>query len=199
MADISSTDNNSAVEIVAVVVYLLGGHTRSVDTEDVAIKANAMAPGRFVWRKYPEHIDLQAVRFALENAKREHCGYLIGTGNEGWMLSKLGLEFAQNNAKKLQAADLSGKRLSDSDKKWQRRERLRLISSIAYAKFSSGDIAEVTEQEAASFFRLDEYVSGTARKKKIARIVNAFYDDAELGAAIATLADLVTGDDSHER
>lgn len=100
MADISSTDNNSAVEIVAVVVYLLGGHTRSVDTEDVAIKANAMAPGRFVWRKYPEHIDLQAVRFALENAKREHCGYLIGTGNEGWMLSKLGLEFAQNNAKK---------------------------------------------------------------------------------------------------
>ncbi len=199
MVDNSSTDNSSAVEIVTVVVYLLGGHARSVDTEDVAIKANTMAPGRFVWRKYPEHIDLQAIRFALENAKREHCGYLIGTGNEGWMLSKLGLQFAQNNTERFQATDLSGKRLSESDKKWQRRERARLVSTAAYAKFSSGDIADVSEQEAVSFFRLDEYVSGTARKKKIARIVNAFYDDAELGAAVTALAELVTGDKSHER
>jgi hypothetical protein len=191
-------DNNSAIEIVTIVVYLLGGHTRSVDTEDIAIKANEMAPGRFVWRKYPQHIDLQAVRFALENAKRQHCGYLIGTGNEGWMLAKPGLEFAEENVDRFQTSDLSGQRLSESDRKWQRRERTRLVSSAAYSKFESGDSNRITQQEAASFFRLDEYVTGTAREKKVIRIVNAFGNDPQLGPAVKSLAELLTGEESNE-
>lgn len=184
----------SAVEIVTVVVYLLGGKTRSVDTEDVAIKANEMAPGRFVWRKYPQHIDLQAVRFALENAKRDHCGYLIGTGNEGWMLTKSGLEFAEPNASRFETAELAGQRLSDADKKWLRRERARMLSSDAFAKISGGRESEVTTQEAASFFRIDEYVTGKARTRKIARIMNAFHQDPELGPAVATLVQVLEGD-----
>ena len=34
-------------EIVTIAVYLLGGEREPVDTEDVAKKANELAPGRF--------------------------------------------------------------------------------------------------------------------------------------------------------
>lgn len=186
-----STETASAIEVVTVVVYLLGGTTKAVHTEDVAIRANQMAPGRFVWRKYPEHIDLQAVRFALENAKREHCGYLIGTGNEGWMLATAGVEFAQENVARFQSSDLSGERLSESEKKWIRRERARLVSSDAYGKLRCGNAEGLTNQDISGFFRLDEYVTGAARERKIARIVNAFHNDPELGEAVTMLAELV--------
>jgi hypothetical protein len=195
--DSASIERNSAVEIVTVVVYLLGGKTRSVHTEDVALRANEMAPGRFAWRKYPEHIDLQAVRFALENAKRAHCGYLIGTGNEGWMLTQSGLAFAEKNEDILKAANLSGKRIADSDKKWLRRERARLLASDAFIKMRNGRNSEVSSQEAASFFRIDEYVTGNARGRKIARIVNAFCEDPELGLAVRALAQLMNVEDTN--
>ena len=41
-------------------MYLLGGETRRVDTEDIAVKANELAPGRFAWKKYPDQINLEA-------------------------------------------------------------------------------------------------------------------------------------------
>jgi hypothetical protein len=37
-------------EIVTLAVYLLGGDTQHVDTEDIAVKANEIAPRRFTWR-----------------------------------------------------------------------------------------------------------------------------------------------------
>lgn len=41
-------------EIVTLAVFLLGGDSHCVDTEDVAVKVNEIAPGRFTWRKYPD-------------------------------------------------------------------------------------------------------------------------------------------------
>jgi hypothetical protein len=52
-------------EIVTLAVFPLGGVTSNVDTEDVAIKANEIAPGRFTWRKYPEQINIDTVRKRL--------------------------------------------------------------------------------------------------------------------------------------
>jgi len=44
-------------EIVTLAVYLLGGDAHWVDTEDIAKKANELAPGRFTWRnlRAPNH------------------------------------------------------------------------------------------------------------------------------------------------
>jgi len=38
-------------EIVTLAVYLPGGDSKRIDTEDVAVKSNELAPGRFTWRK----------------------------------------------------------------------------------------------------------------------------------------------------
>jgi len=48
-------------EIVTIAVFLLGGESHAVDTEDIAVKANEIAPGRFSWRKYPDQINIETV------------------------------------------------------------------------------------------------------------------------------------------
>lgn len=57
-------------EIVTLAVYLLGGEAKVIDTEDVAVKANEIAPGRFTWRKFPEQINIENVRTFLSDAKK---------------------------------------------------------------------------------------------------------------------------------
>jgi hypothetical protein len=49
-------------EIVTTAVYLLGGDRQHVDTENVAVKANELAPGRFTWRKYRDQISIREPR-----------------------------------------------------------------------------------------------------------------------------------------
>src|SRR5256885_16251843 len=39
-------------ELVVLAAYLAGSASGYSDTEDIAIKANTIAPGRFAWRKY---------------------------------------------------------------------------------------------------------------------------------------------------
>jgi hypothetical protein len=58
-------------EIVTLAVYLLGGDTQYLDTEDIAVKANEIAPGRFTWRKYSDQINIENVRAFLSDAKKE--------------------------------------------------------------------------------------------------------------------------------
>ena|SRR5690348_2011607 len=70
-------------EIVTLAVYLIGGDTQYVDTEDVAFKANEIAPGRFTWRKYRSQINIENVRTFLSDAKKQkNGGYLRGAGKD---------------------------------------------------------------------------------------------------------------------
>ena len=92
--------NLSNHEIVTLSVYLLGGESRHVDTEEVAVKANELAPGRFTWRKYPDQINIENVRTFLSDAKKSKNGsYLAGSGKDGWILTEKGFDFAQRRAK----------------------------------------------------------------------------------------------------
>jgi hypothetical protein len=181
-------------EIVTMAVYMLGGKSRAIDTEDVAVKANELAPGRYTWRKHTDQINIELIRTYLSDAKKARCGrYLIGTGNEGWMLTEAGLTFAKENLDRLVATDLTGERKTESEKRWLRRERVRLLGTSAFAKFRGGEENSITAEEASAFFRVDEYVAAGARQRKIARIVNTFRADLELGRAVIALAERATG------
>jgi hypothetical protein len=179
-------------EIVTVVVHLLGGESTFVDTEDIAKKANTLAPGRFTWRKYKDQINIENVRTFLKDASQEkHGGYLVGSGRNGWMLTPVGLRFAQEHRKDVVGADLSAKRLTTAQKqeaKWHERERARLLDSSAYAKMVGGNRDTLTESDVDQFFRLDDYVRGEARQTKVRRILNHFGKDPDLGAVVSELA-----------
>ena len=176
-------------ELVTLAVYLLGGDAQYVDTEDAAVKANELAPGRFTWRKYREQINIDTVRKRLWDAATPEKGaYLAGSEKKGWMLTASGLKFAAKNIASVDSADLSKKRLGLKEKQWLRSERVRMLSSEAYAKVQNGLADTVTFQEAEEFFRIDAYVTGQAREQKIMRTLTTFGDDQELGEAVKTLA-----------
>jgi hypothetical protein len=179
-------------EVITLAVYLLGGQSRRIDTEDIAVKANDLAPGRFVWKKYPDQINLELIRVYLSDAKKAEKGrYVTGSGNAGWMLSQRGLEFARRHAPTLGGEDLSRPTVDVKTLHWIRRERNRLVADNAHARFVREGPESVTRQQAEAFFRLDAYVTGEARTTKILRIVNAFGDDPDLGPTVRALASKV--------
>jgi hypothetical protein len=100
-------------EIVTLAVYLLGGDTHRIDAEDIAVKTNELAPRRFTWRKYPNQINLEAVRKRLWDARTpKKGGYLIGSDNAGWSLTPKGIMFARSKQAVLNKLNLARKPLT---------------------------------------------------------------------------------------
>jgi hypothetical protein len=180
-------------EIVTLAVYLLGGDSHHVDTEDIAVKANELAPRRFAWRKYPDQINLEIIRVYLSDAKKGGKGkFLSGSGSDGWMLTEKGLEFAKRATAAVKGVDLSREPLTARERQWLRSERARLLAEAAYVKLRGG--VNISHREAETFFRLDEYVTGPNRERKILRVVNAFGEDRDLGEAVKHIAAIVRGE-----
>jgi len=176
-------------EIMTLAVFILGGATKKINTEDVAIKANELAPGRYVWRNYKDQINIEIIRAFLSDAKKDKYGRLLtGSGTHGWMLTEAGLEFAVANSGDLRSADLSGEQRPKVEKNWSRAERQRLIGTSAFKKFVADRADDISDSEANSFFRIDEYVSVDTRERKIQRVVNEFMADSELGPVVKSLA-----------
>ena len=181
-------------EIVTVAVFLLGGDTKYIDTEDVAIKANAIAPGRFTWTKYPDQINIDTVRKRLWDGKKPEKGeYLVGSEQQGWMLTEKGQAFAKQQASKLRKVDLTRTRRSTKERGWLNREHGRLLSTEAFEKYKRGDAAAITNEDVQRFFRLTNYVFGKARTERIGRIVNFFSSDPDLGQLVQELAKKLEG------
>jgi hypothetical protein len=185
--------------IVTIAAYLAGADSQRIDTEDIAVKANEIAPGRFTWRKYPLQINIDTVRKRLWDACNLGKGaYLMGSEKEGWLLTEAGVAFARQHLDEVHAAR-SAKRVSLKERTWLKTERIRLLGSDAFNKYKCDDRKSVTLRDAEGFFRIDNYVTGEARERKLLRVLNAFSDDAELGPATRTFAAIVRGERANER
>lgn len=187
----------SQIEVVTLSLFLQGGDTRAVDTEDVAVKAHELAPGRFSWRKYPDQINLELVRVYLSAAKDQARGggYVDGTGRSGWTLTPAGLAWAKKAALQLKDKDLHRprqERLSGSidEVRWQR-ERARVTNTKAWIRWLSDRTAAIPEREAAEVFRIDTYAVGRTRDLKIARVRQLLEEDPEVGPFIEAAAAVV--------
>jgi hypothetical protein len=180
-------------EIVTIALYLLGGDKKAFDTEDIAVKSAEIAPGKFSWKKYRDNIDQELVRRSLTDAKLAYK-YVVGSQKEGWMLSPSGLLFALESDKKTWAKPKA--RQPEREKLQANREKERLLSSRAYNYYLTNGEKKLTlipQEMADDFFRLDDYVKGDARVKKITRIVNLFMNDPELGPVVKILAKIEKG------
>jgi hypothetical protein len=175
-------------ELATIAIFLLGGETKPVDLEDIAMKMNELAPGRFAWRKFPTQINIKFVDDSLRDAKKLKNGkYVLKSNKEEWLLTAKGVGFARRGLQDLKDANVSRQALSEKEKNWMRSERERMLGSPAFVKFRAGELGGVSEQEAEAFFRLDSYVTGRAREQKLLRLINVFGDDAELGDAVKAL------------
>ena len=180
-------------EIAVYAAFLLGGASRPVDTEDLAVKLNEIAPGRFVWSKYAEQINLELVRVAASDAKKlENGGLMRGSGRQGWQLTEAGKRWVRNNGALLSGGHASQPRSMSREARYKRAERVRLLGTEAYRKATSGSLDGVTQREAEAFFRIDPYVDQPKREQRILQILNAFGKDPHLGDVVRQLAERVS-------
>ena len=173
-------DEFSKPQLVTIAVALLGGDTVYVDREDVAIKVNDIAPGRFNWRRYPERINLAAVGGALGSAKTRRVGLVVGSNKTGWMLSSKGLKWAKTVDLDAIYDELSTKRGKASLSANQELERNRLFNTKAYNLFVAGKSKAITVQDFYEFARVNEYFQIKTRQRRYAIIANAVGDDDTL-------------------
>jgi hypothetical protein len=182
-------------EIVALATYLAGGDRKPVDTEDIAMKANEIAPGRFAWRKYKNQIDLELVyKHLWDLTKPDKGSYVVGTKNEGWRMTDAGTDFAERTVGKLKNLKQAREKRPKKEEGWIKRERARMQTESAYTKVKDGRESELTQGEAERFFRLNEYVIGEARTRKIRQAEDDFRDDPDMGPVVKSVAVLVRGE-----
>jgi hypothetical protein len=179
-------------ELVVLATYLAGGQSAAVDTEDIAVKADELAPGRFSWRKYKNQISINTVSKRLWDAtKAERGAYLIGSEKTGWRLTKAGFDFAQRNMKDGGPPRIAVHRKSQSERVSQNREIRRMTHEDAFLKFAKGMTQDISKSDVERFFRLDDYVTGKLRTAKIERFKIIANNNQDLSLAIDFLAKLV--------
>ena len=146
-----SVQRLSNTEIVTLAVYLLGGESQAVEVEDIAVKVNDLAPGRFTWRKHKNQINLDAVRKRLWDAKNKD-GFLSGSERSGWLVTESGLRFALARVDSLPEMDLAREPLGRQEQQWRRRAPDDLVGVVVErdhggASATVGRLAtKVTEQ-----------------------------------------------------
>ena len=171
-------------EVVAFALFVLGGDQRRIDTEDIAVKAQELAPGRFSWRKYPDQINLELVRVFLSDAKKpDSRALVVGSGRTGWSLTARGVKWAasvKKNGATLQFdRDQSLSRAGSVDENRRKQERERLKQTAAWIRWDAAQTAP-SEAEAREVFRIDSYADAALQQAKLARLRGLFAEDAPL-------------------
>lgn len=182
------------LEVLTVALYLLGGDRHFVSTEDIAVKANDLAPGRFTWRKYKDQINLELVRVYLSDLKKARNGVRVhGSGSTGWMLTAVGLAGATEAAREVDARFSARTAMSPGERRRRESERARMLESAAYDRYRAGQVDDLTRREAEELFRVDDYITGAARERKIERALTAFADDPGLAPLLRRGAEVLRG------
>jgi hypothetical protein len=179
-------------EVVALATFLAGGDRNPVDTEDIAMKANEIAPGRFSWRKYKEQIDLELIyKHLWDLTKPDKGAYVTGSKNDGWLMTLAGTNFAERAIGRIKDIQPARDRRPKREENWMKRERARMQGEAAYLKIREGRESALTQAEAEKFFRLDDYIIGPSRARKIQQAEMDFRDDPDLGPIVRRVAALI--------
>lgn len=185
-------------EVAAIAVYLLNGATRSIDTEDAAIRCYELAPSLFSWQKYRGQINLELVRVSLSDAKKLKNGALLsGSGREGWRLTSRGIEWIANIGQALLTNQLVHPERGQSkagsiDTVRRQRERTRLLASAGWQAWSVS--GTVDQQAAREVFRVDEYTTEKMLAIKITRTRAMLECDEQLSPYVLAAAHQLLGE-----
>ncbi len=165
-------------DIAVMAVYRLGGSLRYVHMEDVAMKAAQLAPKKFRWKKYPEQINLEAVRVTLKNELGATSGRVAGGIRHGWMLTPKGFQWCTATDRGEEHQVAIGR---------VRNEIERAKNTAAYAKAYAGRQSGVTVAELEALLRVDHYSTARYRRERALALANAAELDEELRAALSSL------------
>jgi len=175
-----SVDDLTNPQLVVIALAQLGGERKFIDREDIGIRVNEIAPGRFVWRKYPDRIDLVVVVDALGDARKpRYGGLVVGGGQKGWMLSPAGVDWVKTLDLSIleDASEGANKFRKGSVGANLELERSRLRNTSAYELFVLECQDQLTVQDLYDFARVNEYFQRNARQRRYNIINNAVVGD----------------------
>lgn len=170
-------------ELVVLVVADLGGASKAVDTEDIAMRCHQLAPALFSWRKYKSQANLEIVRVSLSDAKKIKNGQLLsGSGRDGWRLTKKGWDWAakEGPSKAPSERQSATRRTAGSiDTVRAAREVARMEASAAWNAWKSGK--RISREDARALFRIDSYTTHQLVTIKVTRLLSACDPQSEHG------------------
>lgn len=104
-------------EIAVYALFLEGGLSKPVHTEDIAVKSFELARDAFSWVRFPQYPDKDIVRVALTDARKAKAGALVmgragrglrsapamkgATASDGWLLTEPGGDWVKANEERL--------------------------------------------------------------------------------------------------
>lgn len=177
-------------ELVVYGLYVAGGATERIHTEDLALKCWELFPDSFSWTKYAQYPDKDIVRVALTDARKEKYGALVvgrveghaaGPGNaepEGWLLTEKGLTWVKENA------HLFGDDGTKHERKAHRQLVLRRVKELKtsdlYHRFEeSGSSFSTSIGELAAFLKCRVDANEAVWERRLADIRRLGIDAAE--------------------
>ncbi len=159
-------------ELVSLCMYLLGGDSKALDIEDIAMKCEEMSPGTFAWRKYKNQINLELVGFAVRDAKKQTYGQLVtGSHAKGWRLTASGVAVAKSLKSKLSDAtniNIAPAKSRNLELNRANRELKRISESLAYMNWKNE--IEVSVKDLLQLLRINTYSSKESVDIKLARL-----------------------------
>lgn len=161
-------------DVAVVALGKLGGATAVIDTEDAAITAHSIDRHAFGWKKYPERVDLDAVRTTLRHEGEGKNPRVEGSIQYGWHLTPRGVAWLEANPGLLGDAELTAAPTSAATQRWRAETREagaavnRVRTSEAFRLWTQGK--EFTPRQAAGVFRIDEYTPAKDRTRKTAQL-----------------------------
>jgi len=175
-------------EIVTIALYELGKGVHSFDLEEIAKKADELAPGRFRWRNDPGMISDSNVWDALSNARKKN--YILEKTTK-YLLTETGILFAKKNLSKVIKYDQTKSRMRGVEKEVYENTKNRLISTPAYQKAKNNKDNEIDIKEANQFFRVNDYMTILQKKEKVQKIKNLFINDKEFKKVVDKVANRI--------
>jgi hypothetical protein len=187
LADAAANDVSNVLLALAALDHL-GGATKFVDIEDVAIEAFKVAPDRFGWRTKKEYPSWERVRTAFVHAnqseQRRGATALVISDTEGssWKLTADGVTFVRKNAAKTAAA--TGRKRSRAGAASPSGRRTREIRRhSAFTRFLQGaSVSDIERYELAEVLVCppDSSAALVMRKLDVARAAALDVDDADV-------------------
>lgn len=154
-------------ELAVYALYLAGGLSRPVHTEDVALKCFELAADAFSWVRHPEFPDKDIVRVALTDARKAKAGCLVSGRSgrtprrgpsstrpnlsDGWMLTNTGATWIAANEARL--AKMIGSRELRHDRQDLLQRLSRVRNHPLFERFRKDPTFSPTLGEMAELFR----------------------------------------------
>jgi hypothetical protein len=154
-------------ELAVYALYLAGGLSKPVHTEDVALKCFELAPDAFSWVRHPRIPDKDIVRVALTDARKTKAGGLVSgrsgraprrgpssmrpSLSDGWMLTNTGAAWIAGNEPRL--SNMVGSRELRHDRQDLLQRLSRVRNHPLFERFKKDTTFSPTLGEMAELFR----------------------------------------------